>query len=90
MTSLDISSNLLTRGKWTNVLGDDDRSDDRNYETDMTGVIALADVIPDMGAISKLIFNGPGLLYYGTIKSLPGTLIRHLLPLETQHISINL
>jgi hypothetical protein len=29
-----------------------------NYGTDMSGVIALADVIPDMGAILKFTFSG--------------------------------
>ena len=39
MTSLDISSNNLTRGKWTNAYGDGDgdRNGSRNYETSMAG-----------------------------------------------------
>jgi hypothetical protein len=54
MTSLDVSSNLLTRGTWTNAHGNGDCNDDRNYETDMAGVIALADAIPNMRALSSL------------------------------------
>ena len=38
LTSLNISSNKLTQGKWTNALGDSDRGDDKNYETDMSGL----------------------------------------------------
>ena len=41
MTSLNISANKLTRGKWTNALGDDDRDDDNNYETDMSGLLQM-------------------------------------------------
>jgi hypothetical protein len=52
MTHLDTSSNNLTRGKWTNALLDNDRDDSSNYETNMAGVIALANAIPDMGALS--------------------------------------
>jgi hypothetical protein len=54
MTSLNISSSKLTRGEWTNALGDGDRNDDRNYGTDMTGVNALANGIRDNGALSVL------------------------------------
>ena len=62
MTRLDISSNNLTGGKWTNASGDNDRDDSSNYETNMAGVIALANAIPDMGAISSvnLLFNDIG------------------------------
>jgi hypothetical protein len=44
ITELNISNNSLG---WTNFVG-----------IDVSGVIALADVIPDMGALSKLIFGG--------------------------------
>ena len=54
MTRLDISSNNLTGGKWTNASGDNDRDDSSNYETNMAGVIALANAIPDMGAMTGL------------------------------------
>jgi hypothetical protein len=44
ITELDISSN--------------DLGEDSNYDQDMSGVIALADVIPGMGALSQFIFSG--------------------------------
>ena len=44
ITELDISSNALGENSYD--------------ETDMSGIIALADAISDMRAISKLIFNG--------------------------------
>ena len=61
MTHLDISSNNLTRGKWINALGDNDRNDGSNYETNMAGVIALANAIPDMGAMTSLDLAGNNL-----------------------------
>ena len=44
ITELDISSNYL--------------GEDSNYKPDMSGVIALANVIPGMGALSQFIFSG--------------------------------
>jgi hypothetical protein len=44
ITELDISSNYLGL--------------DSDYEPDMSGVIALADAIPDMRALLELIFGG--------------------------------
>jgi hypothetical protein len=54
LTQLDVSSNNLTRGKWTNAWGDGDRDDRRNFGTDMTGFFALADGILDSGGLSLL------------------------------------
>ena len=45
LSDLDISNNNLTRGKWTNAFGDGDRNDNRNYDTDMGGVTALAEAL---------------------------------------------
>jgi len=36
---------MLTRGKWTNELEDNNRDDDENYETDMSGLLALSEVL---------------------------------------------
>jgi Leucine-rich repeat (LRR) protein len=54
LTSLDISSNNLVRGSWTNYLGNDHQGDNKNFETDLTGVTTLANAIKDMGALTKL------------------------------------
>jgi hypothetical protein len=57
LIQLDVSSNNLTRGKWTNASVDGDRDDRRNYGTDMAGFLALADGIRDSGTISTVIVN---------------------------------
>jgi hypothetical protein len=44
ITNLDISSNGMTY--------------DGNEYGDISGVVVLADAIPDMGALTKLIFGG--------------------------------
>lgn len=41
MTNLNISANKLTRGKWTNALGNGDPNDNNNYETDMSGLLQM-------------------------------------------------
>ena len=38
LTSLNISTNKLTRGKWTNALGNNDRNDESNYEKGLSGL----------------------------------------------------
>jgi hypothetical protein len=64
LSLLNLSSNGLTRGTLktdTRVtlskrlgLGDKWGSKDDHYESDMQGVIALANAIPDMGAMTSL------------------------------------
>jgi hypothetical protein len=55
MTTLDLSKNKLTRGKFHGRNGGDNpRSYDNNYETDMSGVAALANAVRDIGALTKL------------------------------------
>jgi hypothetical protein len=62
LTSLDVSSNNLTRSlKANRWAGESFAADwgekDEHWETDMTGIIALANAIPDMGAISTFTFG---------------------------------
>ena len=45
LSELNVSNNKLTRGKWTNALNDNDRHDDNNYETDMSGLLALSEAL---------------------------------------------
>ena len=46
MTSLDISANKLTRGK-AKYGNSSDPNDDSHWETDMSGIIALAAATPE-------------------------------------------
>jgi hypothetical protein len=65
LLSLNISNNKLTSGAaipgregWSDDDDDDDEDDDEAFETDMTGIVALANVIPNMRALSKFTFSG--------------------------------
>jgi hypothetical protein len=51
--------NALTAGKYKQNGGTQDPVRfPNNYETDMSGVIVLADTISDMGALAKFVFSG--------------------------------
>jgi Leucine-rich repeat (LRR) protein len=58
LTSLDISSNMLSQGEWTNALDDSDGNNSNNYASDMSGVIMLADAIKDMKTLTSLDLRG--------------------------------
>jgi hypothetical protein len=62
ISSLNLSQNALTSGKYNRIsLLSGTKSDPvkhpYNYETDMSGLIALADAIKDMGALTTLMFG---------------------------------
>jgi hypothetical protein len=60
---LDISSNKLTRGKQFKTSYVISEGEDSMYDVDLSGVISLANAIPDMGAISSvnLLMNSIGI-----------------------------
>jgi hypothetical protein len=78
LTSLNLSSNGLTRGTLkadyrgtsAKALGAKWGSNDEHYGSDLQGIIALANVIPDMGALTSLNMSANGLKGAETGKAL--------------------
>jgi hypothetical protein len=53
LSHLDLSKNDLGR-QWTNAFGDNDRNDDKNYGSDLSGILAVVNATKDNGALSVL------------------------------------